>query len=476
MIGYEKMEFQANFKTLENQVHPEDKRILLTEVKDLLSKKNTILDCEYRIQHKNGDWIWVHNRAKAHFNKNSKPLRVVGFLSDVTLRKEYENNQTKLIEDLQNVATLKSNFLANMSHEIRTPMNAIIGFIQILIRNETDQKKLQKFNIINESGKLLLKIINDILDFSKLDTKKLLIEKIPYNISKTFKNLQELFQLNAQEKSLEILLDIDKNLPAYTLGDKIRVEQIVSNLLSNAIKFSLNNNKISLRLIHLKSENKMKCEVRDSGIGIPESKLEDIFSPFTQEDSSTTRKFGGTGLGLSISKELCELMNGEIGVKSTLGEGSTFYFILPLYETDCTLQELQNNTSTKIENIHGNVLVVEDNKANQLLVTMLLDEYNLSYTIANDGLEALEILTNEKFDLVLMDENMPNMNGIEATKIIRKTDVIKDIPIIAVTANALNGDKEKFIKAGMDAYIAKPIDSQELHNMLCKYLSNKKRT
>ena len=476
MLGFEENELELDFQMLENKIHPEDKIIFISQINALMNKEKTILDCEYRIQHKSGKWIWVHNRAKAHFSNTYKPLRVVGFHSDITLKKEYESNQEKLIEELQNVASAKSNFLANMSHEIRTPMNAILGFIQILIRNETDPKKLQKFNIINESGKLLLKIINDVLDFSKLDTKKLLIEKIPYEIRKTFHHLQNLFQLSAQEKSLEIILEIDEKLPKYTLGDKIRVEQIVSNLLSNAIKFSTKSNKIILKIIYLQDENAMRCEVSDFGIGIAQHKLEDIFSPFTQEDSSTTRKFGGTGLGLSISKELCELMDGTIGVKSTLGEGSTFYFTLPLYKVNCNLDDSSNVTSLPNSAVNGNILIVEDNKTNQLFLTTLLDEYNLTYRVANDGVQALEVLTNETFDLILMDENMPNMNGIEATNIIRKTDLIKEIPIIAVTANALDGDRERFINAGMDAYIAKPINSQELHNVLCKYLSGKKRS
>ena len=470
IIGFEDIEIGDSFDELQSRVHKDDKNKFTDSINQLLDGGETIFECEYRVKHKNGDWIWILGRAKAKLDKNNKPLRVVGFHSDITLKKEYENQQEQLIQDLKDVATSKSDFLATMSHEIRTPMNAILGFIQILINKEEDTEKLQKFNIINDSGKSLLRIINDILDFSKIDSKKLLIENIPFNIKETVEHTQELFQVKAKDDSIELELYIDEEIPTTIMGDQVRIDQILSNLISNAIKFSKQNSTVKLNLLYLKESNAIRFEVIDNGVGIAQNKLHDIFNPFTQEDTSTTRKYGGTGLGLSISKALCELMNGEIGVESTVDVGSTFYFTLPIIEFE---HEIENNKEEELQTnqITGDVLIVEDNKTNQLLLAMLLDEYEIEYTIANDGVEAVDKVKKQKFDLILMDENMPNMNGIEATKIIKGDNNTKDIPIVAVTANAIDGDKERFIKAGMDDYISKPIDINKLDEILNNYLN-----
>ncbi len=475
IIGFEENELSDDFYELKIRIHPEDKNKFINEIDALLNAKKSIFECEYRVQHKNGDWVWVLGRAKAHFSKNNVVLRVVGFHSDITLKKEYEAQQAQLIQELKDVATSKSDFLANMSHEIRTPMNAILGFIQILIKDESDEEKLKKFKIINQSGKSLLRIINDILDFSKIDSNKMLIENIPYNIKDTFKHVVELFKARASDNSLNLVLNIDENTPNKILGDQVRVEQVLSNLISNAIKFSKQDGTITINLSYDQENSSVRCEVIDTGVGISKEKIDDIFNAFTQEDSSTTRRFGGTGLGLSISRALCELMGGSIGVESELDKGSVFYFTLNIIEVE---EEIDKNSVDSINSddnqLKGEILIVEDNKTNQLLLSMLLDDFDLDYTIANDGLEAIEKLQNNKFDLVLMDENMPNMNGIEATKAIREMPEIKDIPIIAVTANALDGDRERFIDAGMDDYLAKPIEVDKLEVILKKFLTKEK--
>jgi len=471
IIGFNEDELTDDVYELKVRIHNDDKEKFEQEIDALLTAKKSIFECEYRVQHKNGNWVWVLGRAKANFNKNNKVLRVVGFHSDITLQKEYQAQQAQLIQELKDVATSKSDFLANMSHEIRTPMNAILGFIQILIKEESDKEKLKKFNIINQSGKSLLRIINDILDFSKIDSNKLLIENIPYDIKETFIHVVELFKARATDNSLRLSLNIDNHIPNKILGDQVRVEQVLSNLLSNAIKFSKKGGIITINLIYDMDNSSIKCEVIDNGVGISENKVDDIFNAFTQEDSSTTRKFGGTGLGLSISRALCELMGGTIGVESKLNVGSTFYFTLNIIEVETDNEEAKlEDDSDANQNLSGNILIVEDNKTNQLLLSMILDDFVLDYVIANDGVEAIEKLKNETFDLILMDENMPNMNGIEATKIIRETDGIKDIPIVAVTANALDGDRERFIKAGMDDYISKPIEVSKLELILNNFL------
>jgi len=474
MLGYTEEEIGEDFSELTDRIHKDDKIKFNKEINSLLDLNHEIFECEYRMQKKDGTWIWIFGRGKVHFDKKSNAIRMVGFHSDITLKKEYESQQKQLIQELKDVATSKSDFLANMSHEIRTPMNAILGFIQILIKKESDPKKLKQFNIINNSGKSLLRIINDILDFSKIESHKMLIESVPYDIKQLFQHSQELFLSKAKEKNITIELYIDETLPLENIGDRVRIEQIISNFLSNALKFSQKNSTIFINILHIKETNSLRCEVKDSGIGINKTKLDDIFNAFTQEDTSTTRKYGGTGLGLSISKALVELMKGEIGVESELDVGSTFYFILPLYEVQ--IEKVKENViQSTPSTLSGDVLIVEDNKTNQLLLTIFLEEYEINHTIANDGIEALDILKSKTFDLILMDENMPNMNGIEATKIIRTLPDIQTIPIVAVTANAVDGDRKRFIDAGMDDYISKPIDDTELERVLNKFLKTTER-
>ena len=391
--------------------------------------------------------------------------------SQKELQEFNENLEIKIKErtqELEFAVRAKSDFLANMSHEIRTPLNGIIGFIDILHKNEKDMGKLKQLEIVKESGSLLLNIINDILDFSKIESGKVMIENIPIYTSKPFSSTVALFFEKAKEKDISIVLNIDKNLPERTLGDCTRIKQVFTNLLSNAIKFSKNNSSIIVNINYIEDKNLLYCEIIDKGVGIHPDNIKNIFNSFEQADSSVTRTYGGTGLGLTISKSLVEQMNGKLGVESALGVGSKFYFTIALFTVEEEVAEklviLQN------KELSGKVLIVEDNKTNQMLLSILLDDLNLESDIANNGLEAVEAIKSLEYDLILMDENMPIMNGKEATKIIRTLEGLKDIPIIAVTANALQGDKEKFLEAGMNDYIAKPIDANKLTGILNKYI------
>jgi len=340
MLGLMDTKLDKSFSMIETKMHEDDKETFLYELNSLLAHKTEIFECEYRIKHSNGSWIWILGRAKAQYNKHNQATRIVGFHSDITEKKEFENKQQQLIKELKEVADAKSNFLATMSHEIRTPMNAVLGFIQILQRKEDNPKKLKMLNTISDSGKSLLRIINDILDFSKMDNNKLEIENISYNIKDSFNHIKELYISKTKDKNLRLELNVDDKLPLTTLGDKIRVEQITSNLVSNAIKFSDKNTTIEINLNYIHDSNSLKCEVKDKGIGIAKNKLKAVFETFTQEDSSTTRKYGGTGLGLSISKELCRLMDGKIWVESEVDKGSSFIFILPLHKDNTNKKEI----------------------------------------------------------------------------------------------------------------------------------------
>ncbi|MCK4874710.1 MAG: response regulator, partial [Sulfurimonas sp.] len=318
---------------------------------------------------------------------------------------------------------------------------------------------------------------NDILDLSKIEGGKLLIENVVFRTRDPFTITTELFFEKAEEKNIKLQVKIDEKLPTNAFGDTTRIKQVYSNLLSNAIKFSSEDSKIDIDINFDKENSKLICRVKDYGVGIAPDNINRIFSAFEQEDATTTRKFGGTGLGLSISKTLIDMMGGDLNVQSTLGEGSSFSFSLDVFSAADASVELENDfekTASDNTLLSGKVLLVEDNKSNKLLMDILLNKLGLEFVNADDGLEAIDAFKKETFSLILMDENMPNMNGIEATKHIREIETEEKLsrtPIIAVSASAFKEDKERFLSVGMDDYVAKPIDHKELERVLRKYLS-----
>ena len=392
------------------------------------------------------------------------------------LAESLEEKVEERTKDLAYAIRVKSDFLANMSHEIRTPMTAILGFIDILRKSEKDSVKIEQFGLITESGKTLLSVINDILDFSKIESGKLSVEKEVFVTRTPFISIVELYQEKAKEKDISVLLSIDENLPLNAKGDVLRIKQVATNLLSNAIKFTPKKGEINIE-VNYDVEHKLLCFViEDNGIGIKKESIEKIFQAFEQVDVSTTRRYGGTGLGLAISADLVKLMEGDIHVSSVENEGTRFEFTLPVFKEnldDVEVHSLSEDNEGELRKYRANILVVEDNKANQMLMKLLLLDRGIICDIAEDGAAAVAECKNKEYDLVLMDENMPNMNGIEATKLIRKNEMSTDkhLPIVAVTANALKGDKERFIQAGMDDYLSKPLDNKDLDRILARYLS-----
>ena len=372
----------------------------------------------------------------------------------------------KRTEQLKQAEKAKSIFLANMSHEIRTPLNAIVGFVDILKEKNLDEESKKYINIISNSSKMLLNILNDILDLSKIEAGKLTIEKVVFNLEEEILVVLDLLRLKAIEKHINLKEEFI-NLPKYVRSDPTRLKQVIMNLLSNAIKFTPENKNIYAKFEY--KDNKLFVSIKDEGIGMSPDQAKKIFEPFKQADDSTTRKYGGTGLGVTISKNIVELLGGELKLKTELNKGSEFYFEIPIEVVD-------NYKEEKIEikkEFNSKVLVVEDNKANQMFLEVVLKKLNLEYEIANNGKEAIEKYKDGKFDIILMDENMPIMNGIEAVKHIRKYEEennLKHTPIISVTANALQGDRERFLNAGFDDYLAKPIDLNKLKEILSKFL------
>jgi len=471
MFGYEAQSFEASFEAYVQTIHPQDKERVLKAFEDSL-EQDISFDVTHRSLRQDGSIFYV--RDQGHNLKNSEGTITgsMGTAFDITeqvmAQKQLEIEKEKAIEANES----KAQFLANMSHEIRTPMNAILGFVDILCKDECKDERKEQFKIIKSSGTALLHIINDILDFSKLQSQKLHIETIEFNPQETFSNAIKLYSGLARDNELNFNYSISKDLPSLCLGDEFRLKQIISNLISNAIKFTPKEGYVQVNVNYV--NQRIFVSVEDSGLGIASDKLDKIFNMFEQEDSSVTRKFGGTGLGLAISKELVEMMDGELIVRSQVGLGSYFGFNLPLLPTQAKNKVKEQHNEKK--ELTGKVLLVEDNKSNQLLMSIFLSELGLEYDIANDGVEALEKVKhlhyeNRRYKAILMDENMPNMNGTQASKEIRKLEYGEEPSIIiAVTANALSSDRERFLRAGMDDYISKPVEQDKIEEVLRKFM------
>ncbi|MGB0882260.1 MAG: PAS domain S-box protein [Vicingaceae bacterium] len=425
---------------------------------------------EFIIKSKSGKRIWLGQNVQAVI-KNNKVISFTSVARDITEIKEIQNELVHAKEIAEDSARSKEMFLANMSHEIRTPMNAIIGMTNLLTESKLSQKQKEYLNAIQTSGDNLLVIINDILDISKIESGKLEVEKIDFNIKELLSNTKKSIQLKAEEKDLIFSLNIQEEIPNILISDPVRLNQILINLLGNSIKFT-NSGKIELNCSLIKKVSNsatIKIEVIDTGVGINSKKIDKIFESFSQEDESTTRKFGGTGLGLSISKQLVELLGGKLNVESEIGKGSNFYFTLnlPIGEKKEKKKKIIINTETNpLKN--KRILLVEDNEINRFLATTVLAKWEIIVDVAEDGKVAIDKINKNNYDIVLMDIQMPVMGGVEATHIIRN-ELKLNVPIIALTANAVKGDKEEFLNAGMDDYISKPFDASILFNKLVAF-------
>ncbi|OXE98015.1 PAS domain S-box-containing protein [Flavobacterium araucananum] len=483
LTGYSKSEFIENNLSFLSLIHPDDKEQVVNNQVDNL-QTGMPLHNVYRIRRKSGEYIWVEEFGDV-IKKGDEIEFIGGIYFDITNKKETEDAiKAKQLAEAANKS--KSDFLANMSHEIRTPLNGIIGFTHLLMKTELEEIQEKYMTTINQSAHSLLEIINDILDFSKIEAGKLELFIDLYDIKKVLGQVFDLIVYESNQKNLKLELNVDPDVPKYIWTDIVRIKQILINLLSNAVKFT-NEGSIKLNVSVLEKNKSNNCTIRfsviDTGIGILEKNQKKIFKAFSQEDSSTTRKFGGTGLGLTISNQLLALMESRLQLESKIDMGSNFYFDLDLKTSNQSINEKYNAELKKINlelsanNIganHKNVtfLIVEDNKVNMLLLkTIIKNLYSTAYIYeCENGYEAVNQFENINPDLVFMDIQMPIMNGYETTKAIRNTLTGKDIPIIAVTAGAEKDERNKCLSAGMDDYISKPIIKGTVEEALVKWL------
>jgi PAS domain S-box-containing protein len=474
LLGYETEELIG--KSDIDLVYQEDQARINESKKRLTADEGGIKEhIEFRLLRKDGSFVWVEVVAKTVLDSNGRLLGLQTSARDITQRKIYEYALRSEKEKAEKANVAKSLFLSSMSHEIRTPMNAVVGLTNFLLDENPRADQLESLKLLKFSGENLLVIINDILDFSKIEAEKIEFEKIPFDLHNLLNNAIQMVMHRAIDKGVTLSLNCDESVPIAVMGDPVRIAQIINNLIGNAIKFT-EHGYVQLN-VKRKAKNDKSVQisflVKDTGIGIAQEKQESIFNRFSQASADTTRKFGGTGLGLAITRKLINLMGSDITVKSKLGEGSEFEFVLTLETSEVTELNKEELTNENYRAEGVKVLLVDDNHVNLVVAKNYLNKWGFEVTMAKNGLEAVQLVQQEKFQLILMDLQMPEMDGYQATRLIRSMSepYFKTLPILALTASAMVDSEKLILEAGMNDVITKPFKTEDFRNIIFKYLA-----
>ncbi len=481
IIGFSKKQILSEAGGFDNLIHMSDRKRVQEEREYFFSKPN-IMNFEhepFRIVHIEGDVIWVKMYITIIRNKQGEFTNLLGYVVDITDQKRYEQELRIAKDQAERAATAKSEFLANMSHEIRTPMNAVLGFAELLDSLVTDERQRSYLQSIKSSGKNLLTLINDILDLSKIEAGKLELQFEPVSLYSLFDEIRHIFNVKIQEKGIQLLINIDSEIPKNLLLDEVRLRQILFNLIGNAVKFT-DRGHISLSA-EKRSESAdgskidLVFEIEDTGIGIPIESIEKIFESFRQQDGQSTKKYGGTGLGLTITKRLVEMMNGRIAVRSVLNKGSVFEIVFSDVAVSSKVAKTKREDLFDPDNIAfkpAMVLIVDDIENNRNLVKEFLLNQPLTIIEAEDGQKAIEMAREYKPKIIFMDIRMPVMNGDEATEILKNDEETKDIKVIALTASVMKKDIDQIMEKGFDSFLRKPVQRLDLLRELSLHIES----
>lgn len=480
---FNKVWLQFTGRTLEQEkgngwiegLHPEDLKRCLDTFNNAFDKQE-YFSMDYRLKYHDGTYRWIQDDGCPNYDGQGNFLGYIGYCLDITVLKNVEKDLRIAMESADAANTAKSQFLSNMSHEIRTPMNGFMGMLQLLQTTELTDEQREFVKIASTSANSLLVLVNDILDYSKIEAGKLELEKSNFHLENLINEVLALYKITANNAGLRLETVIDRNVPVNFIGDPFRLKQIILNLMGNAIKFTEKGIVTLLVKPCIQQDGKdilLEFEVRDTGIGIPNDKVHCLFERFSQADNSNTRMYGGTGLGLAICKGLVKKMGGEIWVESIEGQGSSFYFTCVLENAVGPLEykklPIDKNSEPQMA---INILIAEDDKVSRTIAEMVAKKTGWQVTLAENGAEAVAIFKRKKFDIIIMDVQMPLMNGYETTAIIRTLESLDGTytPIIAMTSFALTGDREKCLEAGMDDYLSKPLILDDFYQMILKWI------